>query len=72
MDLSRHALNSMVQVKLTVTLKSKDLATRGFQNIPDTPTSCTLRYLSDRELSLHYCSQQKMHLSILCHLAGQC
>ena len=42
MDLSRHALNSMVQVKLTVTLKSKDLANRGFQNIPDTPTSCTL------------------------------
>ena len=29
--LSWHALNSMVQVKLTVALKSKDLATRGFQ-----------------------------------------
>ena len=29
--LSWHALNSMVQVKHTVALKSKDLATRGFQ-----------------------------------------
>ena len=38
MDLSWHALNSTLQAKLSITLKSKDLATRGFQKIPDTPT----------------------------------
>jgi len=31
MDLSWYALNSMVQAKLFITLKSKDLATHGFQ-----------------------------------------
>jgi len=33
MDLSWHALNSTLPAKLFITLKSKDLATRGFQKI---------------------------------------
>jgi len=31
MDLSWHELNPMLQAKLSITLKSKDLATCGFQ-----------------------------------------
>ena len=57
MDLSWHALNSMLQVKLFVTLKSKDLANRGLQKISrhtcwswvqfqkGQPTSCKTMYV---------------------------
>ena len=38
MDLSWHALNSVLQVKTFITMKCKNLATLGFQKIPDTPT----------------------------------
>jgi len=33
MDLSWHALNSMLQVKIPITLKNKDFATCGFQKM---------------------------------------
>ena len=53
MDLSWHALNSTLKAKLSITLKSKDLATHGFQKKLEThPPKSTEAELSFRKVSL--------------------